>query len=717
MKPLLPVLFVLSLLLSILIIPTAARPSDISIYSDALSSGWQNWSWGATIDLASTAPVHIGSGAIRVAYTSGWGGLSLRASTPVAASDLESLDFWALGATGGTRIDLYLQTTDSGSAGPAKTLDIPVGVWTHFTVPLSELGNPTAIARINWQENQGGAQAAYSLDDIKLVGLETPPVALSLSVNASADRHPIPDAIYGINMHNVPGIAAYMQELGIPLRRWGGNAVTRYNYQNDISNHASDWYFGNVKESDAEDLPDDSAVNRFIRANRAAEVQSLIVTPMSGYVANDNPLACGFSIQKYGAQTGSAAGDYRPDCGNGVYPGGALITGNDPLDTSIAIGPDFVQGWVNDLRNCFGAASAGGVRYYNLDNEPDLWWETHRDVAPVGLTYDGFRDRAYAYGAAIKAGDPGALVLGPTLGVWSYYFYSAYDLQREDYATPDDRLAHGDVPFVDWYLGQMQTYQQQHSVRILDYLDLHYYPQSGVALVAAGDADRQALRLRSTRSLWDPTYVDESWIQQAGPDGGIVRLIPRMRQWVAENYPGTRLAIGEYNWGGMEHINGALAQADVLGIFGRERLDLATLWDPPDADQPGAFAFRMFRNYDGLGKCFGDIGILASSTDQGRLAVYAAQRTSDQALTVIVINKTGEALTAPLALSGATPSTQAQVYRYSPANLSAIQVLPSQAVSASGFIATYPAQSITLFEIRPAATTIKNRLYLPVSLK
>jgi hypothetical protein len=63
--------------------------------------------------------------------------------------------------------------------------------------------------------------------------------------------------------------------------------------------------------------------------------------------------------------------------------------------------------------------------------------------------------------------------------------------------------------------------------------------------------------------------VDESWI------GEVVRLIPRMRAWVDAHYPGTKLAITEYNWGALNHINGALAQADVLGIFGRERPSLA----------------------------------------------------------------------------------------------------------------------------------------------
>ncbi len=50
-----------------------------------------------------------------------------------------------------------------------------------------------------------------------------------------------------------------------------------------------------------------------------------------------------------------------------------------------------------------------------------------------------------------------------------------------------------------------------------------------------------------------------------------------MRDWVAKDYPGTKLAITEYNWGGQEHINGAVAQADILGIFGREGLDIGTL--------------------------------------------------------------------------------------------------------------------------------------------
>lgn len=252
-------------------------------------------------------------------------------------------------------------------------------------------------------------------------------------------------------------------------------------------------------------------------------------------------------------------------------------------------------------------------------------------------------------------------------------------------------------------------------MRILDYLDLHYYPQApGVTLAPAGDEATQALRLRSTRSLWDDTYIDESWIGQSGFPP--VELIPRMHDWVNNNYPGTKLAITEYNWGGLEHINGALAQADVLGIFGREDLDLATLWDGPDFDQPGAFAFRMYRNYNGQGGKFGDTSVFAGSSDQEQLSVYAARRSSDGALTVVVINKSDGEQTAVVDISGFPHTGTAQVYRYSPANLNQITPQAGQPVGTSGFTAVFPTESITLF-VLPFAFTPTDFIYLPVVVR
>ena len=125
-------------------------------------------------------------------------------------------------------------------------------------------------------------------------------------------------------------------------------------------------------------------------------------------------------------------------------------------------------------------------------------------------------------------------------------------------------------------------------------------------------------RNRSTRALWDTNYVDQSWINS------IIKLIPRMRDWVATYYPGTKIGITEYNWGAENHINGATAQADILGIFGREGLDMATRWTTPDASTPTFKAMKMYRNYDGNKSTFGDTSVFAGGPNPDNIATFAA---------------------------------------------------------------------------------------------
>lgn len=700
-----------------------ATNHDVVIYADSLGAGWKDWSWGSTRSFAAAQP-HSGTQAIGVAYTEGWGGLSLRTGTPLTGSDYTSLTFWGYGAAGGTQLAVYIQTGDETDSSTTPTVTLPGGQWTQVVIPLADLGNPAAIARITWQNNTDQPQPIFYVDDIRLVAKETtpPPVQIELTVDAAAARQPISPDIYGINQYDMAGDPVLlMQELGVTVRHWGGNHTSRYNYQTNISNHASDWFFNNYRQSNAQNLPHDSVVNGLIDENQDAGVGSLITVPASGYVSNGDGNACSFPTTLYGPQQATASD--RPLCGNGIKLDGTRITGNDPLATSLVITESFITGWVNYLVSRYGRADAGGVRFYNLDNEPDIWFETHRDVRPIGVTYDQLRDFGIRYGTAIKQADPSAQVLGPVLMGWTYYWHSPNDGQKELWNTRPDRMAHGDVPLVPWYLGQMRQHEQSTGTRVLDYLDLHYYPQApGVTLSGAGDAATQARRLRSTRSLWDPTYVDESWIKDAGPDNGIVRLIPRMQEWVDANYPGTKLAITEYNWGALDHINGALAQADVLGIFGREGLDLATLWAAPNADEPGAFAFRMYRNYDGSGGKFGDVRVAAASSDQGQLSIYAAQRSSDQALTLMVINKTGRALAARLSLTHFTPRGPGQIYRYSPANLAAIVADGELPFPTSQVESTFPANSITLIVIpqdpdAPPDPDEEARLHLPLVLR
>ena len=175
--------------------------------------------------------------------------------------------------------------------------------------------------------------------------------------------------------------------------------------------------------------------------------------------------------------------------------------------------------------------------------------------------------------------------------------------------------------------------------RLLDYFTLHFYPQGG-QFSDDLSTNMQLLRNRSTRSLWDPNYVDESWIASTGINGGRVNLINLMKSWVNTYYPGTKIGITEYNWGAEGHMNGATTQADIWGIFGREGLDLANRWTTPATDSPTYLAMKMYRNYDG--------SRLGVRRDQRRrdgrqpgpgVGAFASVRSSDGALTVMVVNK------------------------------------------------------------------------------
>ncbi|HMN30152.1 MAG TPA: glycoside hydrolase family 44 protein, partial [Caldilineaceae bacterium] len=536
------------------------------------------------------------------------------------------------------------------------------------------------------------------------------PADVTLAVDLSADRKSISPLIYGLNFAK----ESFAKEIALPLRRWGGNATTRYNWQTGNMNHASDWFFHNNVNYDPYTGAAQTA-DQWVAENKRTGAESLITLPMIGYVAKDgNQSTCGFKVSQYGAQDAVDTKSGFPDCGNGLHNGQPIIS--NPLDTSVAVDQNFSAGWVTQLKD--NAATNGAVRFYALDNEPDIWFETHRDVSPTGWKYDEFRDTSIRYAAAVKAADPAAQLFGPAVNGWTYYWHGAYDGQREDWDSPDDRNAHGGTPFLEWYLQQLAAYETNNGVRLLDYLDVHFYPQNGVDQSLAGDAAKQALRLRSIRALWDPTYVDESWIAQAGPDGGIVKLIPRLHAWVDANYPGTKVALTEYNWGGLEDINGALAQAEILGIFGREGLDAAALWNYPARENnageeikydifetlPGAYAFRLYRNYNGQGSQFGDTSVRATSSAGDKLAIFAAQRSADSTVTLVIINKTGGDLSANLDIaglpgSGLLAASAAHIYRYSSADLNTIQALADLPLAGGNLHTEFPANSITLLDI------------------
>jgi PKD repeat protein len=520
-----------------------------------------------------------------------------------------------------------------------------------------------------------------------LLTAQNPAVTVLIDVNAS--RRAINPNVYGIAY----GTSSTLSDLNAPLNRYGGNNTSRYNWQLNADNRGMDWYFESIAEPSA---VAGERGDTFISTSRGAGAQPMITIPMVGYVAklgSNRAKLASFSIAKYGAQTGN---DWQwfPDAGNGISAAnGAFITGNNPADANVAATSSFQGAWVSHIVGVFGSAANNGLRYYILDNEPSIWHSTHRDVHPTGANMDEIKSKIADYANQIKVIDPSALVVGPEEWGWSGYIFSGYDQQygsQHGWSSLPDRSNHGGADYLPWLLSQLKQTQVAGNLRPLDIFSVHYYPQSG-EFSNDTSTSMQLMRNKSTRSLWDPNYVDQSWIADK------VQLIPRLRNWVnTYYYAGTPIAITEYNWGAEGHINGATTQADIYGIFGREGLDMGARWTTPDPATPTYKAMKMYRNYDGNRSTFGDTSVQAAVPNPDNLSAFAAQRAGDGALTVMVINKVLSGSTpVTLSLANFSGSGTAQVWQLTSSNT--ITRLADVAYSGSSLAATVPQQSVTLF--------------------
>jgi hypothetical protein len=168
-----------------------------------------------------------------------------------------------------------------------------------------------------------------------------------------------------------------------------------------------------------------------------------------------------------------------------------------------------------------------------------------------------------------------------------------------------------------------------------------------------------------------------------------------MKQWVRDNNPALSISIGEYNFGGEQHMSGALALADALGRFGTEGIPYAFYWTFPPRNSPAFWAFRAFRNYDGAGAHFLERSVVARMTQD--VSLYASRDVSGTHLVVITVNKDPvKAARAKIAFDGCGAIVRRRKFTYGP-HTDAIADDGTKAVSdLSEFLPPY---SINVFDV------------------
>jgi len=455
---------------------------------------------------------------------------------------------------------------------------------------------------------------------------------VTVTVDVTAPGAPISPAILGFSSALS---ASELRDAGVQVNSWGGNPSTRYNYElGHAWNHSADYEFRNTNYGTTGD-----EARRFLGISGDAGIASRVAVPTLGWVAKDDlDSTCSFPDGAGGCLTREQVGD----CG-GDGPRA------DPRLANVESTPEHVVAWVEGL-----LADGLTIEYLAMDNEPELWGGQHYDVHPSCPTYEEILDKYLTYATALRAVAPDAALAGPVMCCWYDYWRNA--------PGPADGSG---TPFLEWFLSNVAAHDAEFGQRTLDVVDVHYYPQSGVYNDDTSP-ETNAKRLRSTRSLWDPDYRDESWITEP------IRFIPRIKETIEQTYPGTPLFISEWNFGAETSMNGALAIADALGIFGREGVDAAAYWRNPPVGSPGWMAFKMHGNYDGQGSRFGGQVLPVTNSDLTALGTYAALDDTTTTVRVMLINKQqDEALAVQLQLD-AVASPIAASYTYGSADLETI---------------------------------------------
>ena len=197
-------------------------------------------------------------------------------------------------------------------------------------------------------------------------------------------------------------------ECGATLRRLGGNRLTGYNWVNNASNAGKDgkntsdnWLCDKENYSDC-DQPG-ALARHFVGENQKAGMASLLTLPMAGYVAADKK---GEVDEKEKAPSKRWKKIVFHKRGKFTL----TPSGKDPAV--------YDDEYVNFLVSNFKTAAGGGVKFYGLDNEPGLWFQTHPRIHPKPTGYWELANLTEKLAYAVIKVDPTAQILGPAANGW-----------------------------------------------------------------------------------------------------------------------------------------------------------------------------------------------------------------------------------------------------------------------------------------------------------
>ena len=528
--------------------------------------------------------------------------------------------------------------------------------------------------------------AAFSMGQSAFAEQPSAP-ASKITVTPSEQLGKISPYIYGVNN------GADLNAVSAKSIRLGGNRMSAYNWENNMSNagsdyyHTSDMYLITDIPDEFKRVPGGPALALSNEAKAHDIPYTLLTLQMLGYVTS--------SKRGRVSEENAAPSDYWVEVRN--RKDGELSPEPDKKDEAV-----YTDEYLNYLFDKLGKSdSETGIKAFALDNEPALWKHTHSLVQHGDLSCAELVEKSKELASVVKEADPGAEVFGPSL-----FGYSAFDSFA---GAPDWQQLKADNGyrwFIDYYLDEMKKAGDSGGKRLLDVLDIHYYTEAkgecGERSCSHYDNDGCIkARLDSVRSLYDENYRENSWITDTGAE--FFPLLPNLEQSIDKYYPGTKLAFTEYNFGGGDHISGAVAEADMLGIFAEHGVYFATIWSFEN-NQYQLAAINMFTNYDGNGNGFGGT-LVKSESSNNDISVYSSTDGENGDTVKIIVTSRSIHDDTPVEISVASESAyeSAEVYSLH-GDSPEIRSMPAvEKIEGNSFGYVIPPLSVTEFVVKKPA--------------
>ena len=398
------------------------------------------------------------------------------------------------------------------------------------------------------------------------------------------------------------------------FRENGGNNLTKHNWRLNISSHP-DWYnnvytsnWDNAAQTLHQNIPSAQGMWGFQLIGKAARTNA----------NNFNDWAYNNSQWWSGVNQNLAGGGVMNTSGGSQ----ALVNGDPSL---------YLQNWNQDsttdiLNHWFGSGGLGldstKIRYWNMDNEPEIWSGTHDDVMPVQPGAETFMQSYFAVAKKARSLFPGIKLTGPVSpNEWQWYNFGGSPV------TGSDGIKY---PWLQYFIKRVAEEEQSSGIRLLDVIDLHFYPSSA----------SPANVVQYHRVFFDSTYIYPEANGVKVVNGGwdnsiqIENIFGRCQKWLNQYMGpgnGVTFAVSETHTQ-LQNDPNALAvwYASMLGEFMNNGVEYFSPWN---WDIGMWETLHLFSRYNKSNS------VQATSSDEQNVSAYTTVNNNNDSVTIALVNR------------------------------------------------------------------------------